>query len=124
MGLVYTAVFEDVAVSAAQDFFEIAAPSDAIVEVHSVRIGQTSDVGDSAAEILAISFVRGQGATSGSGGSTPTPNPTHAGYAAAGSTVEANNTTKMVAGGGSLQVLYNDTFNLQVGFLYQHSGST
>ena len=25
----------------------------------------------------------------------------------------------MVAGGGSLQVLYNDTFNIQVGFLYQ-----
>lgn len=121
MGMRYAAVFEDVAVSAAQDLFEITAPTDAAVIVHSVRVGQSSDFGDAAAEGLSISMVRGEATTSGSGGSTVTPAPLEAGFAAAGSTVEANNTTKQTVGSpaGTLTVLYNDAFNVQVGFLYQ-----
>ena len=70
--------------------------------------------------MLAISFVRGIGSvTTGSGGTTPTPSALETGFAASGATLEANNTTKMVVGSGSLVVLYNDDFNVQVGFLYQ-----
>ncbi len=115
----YSAVFSDVAVSVAQDLFEILAPTDSIVKIHSVRVGQSSDEGDAQAEMLPIEFVVGRGATTGSGGSSPTPQLLEAGFAAAGSTAEVNNTTRMVVGGGSLHTVLEDTFNVQVGFLYQ-----
>ena len=54
MGRMYSAVFEQVAVSVAQDLFEINAPADAIVVVHSCVITQSSDAGDSEAEMLPI----------------------------------------------------------------------
>lgn len=120
MGMRYSGVFEEVAVSAAQDLFELVAPADASIVIHSVRIGQSSDAADAQSEMLPVSFVRGEGSvTSGSGGSTPTPAPLESGFAASGATLEANNTTKMVVGSGSLTTLYNDAFNVQVGFLYQ-----
>ena len=59
MGRLYTAQFSAVAVSAAQDLFEIVAPSDAIVKIHNIRLGQTSDVGDAAEEILLIKLNSG-----------------------------------------------------------------
>lgn len=119
-GNVYTAVFEEVAVTAAQDLFEVVAPADACLEIISARVGQSSDAADAQAEMAAISIVRGVGTvTSGSGGTTPTPTPLHQGGAASGATVEANNTTKMVVGTGSLEILLNDDFNVQVGYLYQ-----
>lgn len=120
MGLKYTAVFEDIAVTVAQDLFEIAAPADACVVVHAVRMGQSSDAGDAQAEMLSISMVRGEGTvTSGAGGAAVTPNPLEKGFPAAGSVVERNNTTKMVIGTGALKVMLNEAFNVQVGWLYQ-----
>jgi hypothetical protein len=120
MGMRYSASFEEVAVTAAQDLFELVAPTDACIIVHSVRIGQSSDPADAEAEMLPIAIVRGEGTvTSGSGGSSPTKAPLESGFAASGATLEANNTTKMVVGTGTLTVLLNDTFNAQVGWLYQ-----
>lgn len=120
MGMRYSGSFEAVAVSAAQDLFELVAPADSAIIIHSIRIGQSSDYGDAAAEGLSISLVRGEGSvTTGSGGSTPTPAPLESGFAASGATLEANNTTKMVVGAGTLTTLQNDAFNAQVGWLYQ-----
>lgn len=120
-GNVYTAVFEEVTATLAQDLFELLAPNDVCLELISARVGQSSDPADAQAEMAAISIVRGVGTvTSGSGGGTnPTPRPTHQGGAASGSTVEINNTTKMVVGTGALEILLNDDFNMQVGWLYQ-----
>lgn len=115
MGRMYTAVFEDVAVTAAQDLFEILAPATGIVYVWKWSIFQTSDVGDTQEEILQIECVRGDGSvTSGSGGSSVTPQPVDNGDAAAGSTVEANNTTRMVAGSGTLDNLEQYGFNVRM----------
>ena len=112
MGRIYSASFEEVAVSAAQDLFEITAPADSSVIIHSVTITQSSDAGDSQAEMLPILIHRGT--TSGSGGSTPTPNPYALGDAAAGTTVEANNTTQGTEG----TILHAEAFNVQIGFYY------
>lgn len=112
MGLMYTATFEEVAVTAAQDFFEVVAPSDAAVIIHECRISQSSDAGDSASEQLNILVHRGS--TSGSGGSSLTPRPLQVGFPAAGSTVEANNTTQSTEGN---QVLA-DCFNVMAGWLW------
>ena len=117
MGRRYTAVFSSVAVTAQQDFFEIAAPADAIVVVHEWELSQSSEVGDAMEEGLAIRVVRGAGAvTSGSGGTTPTAQAIEDGDAAFGGTVEANNTTKMVAGSGALDQLAAYNWNIRVPF--------
>jgi hypothetical protein len=108
-GLIYSVVFEEVAVTADQDLFEIVAPSDAAVLIHVLTLSQSSDAGDSESELLSILMHRGT--TSGSGGSAATPRPMQAGFPAAGSTVEVNNTTKSTEG----VQLYADAFNVQLG---------
>jgi len=110
MGRMYTAVFEQVAVAAAQDLFEVNAPADAVVVVHRVVIAQSSDAGDSEAEMLPILIHRGS--TSGSGGSTPTPAPLEMGDAAFGGTVEANNTTQSTEG----TQIHAESFHIAAGF--------
>lgn len=113
MGRIYTASISEVAVSAAQDLFELTAPSTGMVRILSARWGQSSDAGDAAAELLPWNLTRY--ATSGSGGSTPTPAPHSVGHAASGVTVEANNTTQ----GGTPTVVLSDCWNVQAGYLYQ-----
>ena len=97
VGRIYRATFSKVAVTAAQDLFEIVAPSDAAVALLGWGVSQSSDVGDAAEEILNLLVKSGQ-TTSGSGGSSVTPAPNCLGDAAFGGTVEANNTTKATAG--------------------------
>jgi len=115
MGRRYTAVFDAVAVTAVQDLFEIAAPSDAIVVIHGFSLFQTTDLSDAQEEVLRLYTQRGVGAvTSGSGGSSVTPQPIEDGDAAFGGTVEANNTTQVVAGSGSLETLERMGWNIRV----------
>jgi hypothetical protein len=114
----YTAQVSAVAVSALQDLFEIAAPADAIVIIHGWSLLQTSDLGDAAEEVLRIETVRGVGATTGSGGSTVTPQPVSDGDPAFGGVVEANNTARMTAGGGSLEVLEQYGWNVRIPWVH------
>jgi len=104
MGRMYTAVFKNIAVAAAQDLFEIAAPSDAVVVIHDWKLSQTTETGDAAEEQLLLTTNRGVGTvTSGSGGAAVTPQPVSDGDPAFGGTVERNNTTIMAAGTGTLE---------------------
>ena len=105
----YTATFELVAATAAQDLFEINAPADAVVEVHGFFLSQSSDVGDAASEILNVLVHRGS--TSGSGGSTITPAPLSLGDPAFGGTVEANNTTQSTEG----TILFSTDWHIAAG---------
>jgi hypothetical protein len=117
---VYIASFSAVAVSAAQDCFELNTSSTHRVAIREVRLGQYSDAGDAAAELLSVLFARGY-TVSGSGGSTMTP-VTRSGLTvatAAVSTVEINNTT--VANTGTAAVLLADSFNIAAGFRYYPS---
>lgn len=109
MGRMYSATFEEVAVTAAQDLFEINAPSDAVVVVHAVHVSQSSDAGDAQSEQLNVLIHRGS--TSGSGGSTPTAAPLSLGDPAFGGTVEANNTSQSTEG----TQLHSETFNVMAG---------
>jgi len=111
-GRMYAVVFEEVAVTAVQDFFEINAPADSAVVLHSCVITQSSDFGDAASEMLSVLIHRGS--TSGSGGSTPTPTPLSLGDAAFGGTTEANNTAQSTEG----TFLWAESFNIQVGLHY------
>lgn len=116
IGTVYTATVAAVAVTAAQDVFEIVSPSTSRVRIREVRIAQYSDAGDAQAEMLSILVMRGH-TTSGSGGSSVTPNNVnHYSTLTASSTVEANNTT--VASNGSPVTLIADAWNVQGGWWY------
>lgn len=109
---VYTVEFENVAVTASQDFFEITAADDKPCKVLGLFLGQSSDVGDAAEEILRYRVIRGH-TSSGSGGSAPTPSPLLPGQAAASFTSEVNNTT--IASAGTAVNLHSDTFNIRAG---------
>ena len=112
-GRMYTASVGAVAVSAVQDLIEVNAPADSVVIIHAIYLGQTSDVGDAAEEILQVQISRSTG-SAGSGGSTPTARPHQGGDAAFGGSVEMNNTTQA----GTITVLHDDAFNIRVGWQY------
>lgn len=112
---VYTATFRNVVVLALQDLFQLLAAAAVPVWLHSVRIGQTTDAGDSEAELLEIQITRTDFTINGSGGSTPTPEPHSPASPAASTTVEANNDTVSTV----QTVILEDVFNIQAGWLYQ-----
>ncbi len=111
---VFSAAFSAVAITAAQDLFEIVAPSTSRVRLLEIDIGQYSDFGDAQAEILSIAIWRGH-TTSGSGGSTVTPANLNPYGAVAASTVEANNTTVATTSGTRL---WATGWHVQAGFLW------
>jgi len=117
MGRIYSAIFNGVAVTAQQDFFEVLSAADSVTLVHAIELNQSTEVGDAQEEMLSVLMVRGVGSvTSGSGGSTATAQPVADGDAAFGGTVEINNTTKMVVGTGTLETLAAWTWNIRMPF--------
>lgn len=113
----YTAEFNGVAVTAQQDLFEVAGPADAVVEITDIHFGQITEVGDAQEEELLILIKRGEGSvTSGAGGTTATARPDEKGDPAFGGVVEANNTTKMVTGAGTIVTLYSLPWNIRMPF--------
>lgn len=108
----YTVVFQAVAVTAQQDLFEITPGSNRPCVLMGLFVQQSSEVGDAQEEMLRWSIMKGH-ATSGSGGTTPTPVPRSATDPAAGFTAEVNNTT--LATGGSPVTNHVGTFNVRVG---------
>lgn len=109
MGRMYSAAFEQVSVTAAQDLFEINAPADSVVVLHGLTISQSSDAGDSQSEQLPLLIHLGS--STGSGGTTATPSPMHLGDAAFGGTVTVNNTSQSTEG----TILHAESFNVMAG---------
>jgi hypothetical protein len=116
MSRMYTVVFDNVSVSAIQDFFELTPADDKPIELIGLMLSQTgvADIGDAAEEILPIKISRGFTA-SGSGGSAPTPSVIKVSDTAAGFTAEVNNTT--VANTGTETILMVDNFNVRAGYM-------
>lgn len=110
MSRMYSVQFNAVAVTAQQDFFEITAAAGKNLRVHALILGQTSDVGDAAEEMLSI-LIKSGATTSGSGGSAPTPVRMNVTDAAAGFSAETNNTTKATA--GTIVVMHADVWNVR-----------
>lgn len=109
----YAVTFENVAVTAAQDFFELSPADDKPVRLLGILLGQSSDAGDAQDELLRIAVLRGH-TTSGSGGSAATPAPLNPNDAAAGAAAEVNNTT--IASAGTTTTLLADCFNVRSGY--------
>lgn len=113
---IYTATFKAIAVTAAQDLFELVAPSNSRVRIREIIIGQYSDSGDAEAEQLSISLVRGD-TVAGSGGSSVTPNNVRgqSGAPTASSTVKRNNTTIANTSGVDIR---SEVWNVQAPYIY------
>lgn len=111
MARVYTTEFENVAVSAAQDFFEWTPADDKPCVLLGFELQQLSDVGDAEEEMIRLRVIRGH-TTSGSGGSSVTPRAVDPNDAAAGFSSEANNTT--IASVGTTQNLWSGGMNIRI----------
>ena len=112
---VFSAAFSAVAITNAQDLFEIVAPADSRVRLLEIDIGQYSDFADAQAEILSLAIHRGH-TVSGSAGSTVTPVNVNPYGRAAGAVVEANNTTVATTSG---TLLWATGWHLQAGFIWR-----
>jgi hypothetical protein len=101
-------------VSALQDVLELVAPADAVVLIHEIHIGQSSDGASSDSEMLQTTVVRGL-TVSGSGGGSATVTPLETGQPAAGGTYERNNTTQATTSGVTV---FASAFNVLNGFVH------
>lgn len=113
--MVYYGTFTGIAATAAQDFFELLVPSDAVARILELTLTQSTEAGDAQSEQLSVSVIRVTGApTSGSGGGTITPVSRESGQAASGATLERNNTTQL--SGGTQTIIHSESFNVMAGF--------
>jgi hypothetical protein len=114
MGRMYSVSFENVAVTAASDLFEITPADDKPCIIHSLYLAQVTETGDAAEEGLRLKIIRGH-STGGSGGTAPTPRPLNPSDAASGFASEVNNTTSASAGTGV--DLHADAWNVRVPYV-------
>jgi hypothetical protein len=113
---IYTAVFNQVAVTAQQDLFEITSPADAITIIHALELSQSTEIGDAQEEMLNIIIRRGN-TTSGTGGTQAiTSQPVESGSSAYGGVIDINNTTKATA--GTAQIIRVDNWNVRMPYLW------
>jgi len=112
---VFTASFAGVAAAAAQDLFEITAPTNYKVAIRRIVLGQYTDFGDAAAELLSLLIVRGH-TTAGSGGTAATPANLDSQGPKAYATVAVNNTT--IASAGTGVNVWADAWNVAAGYVY------
>ncbi len=104
--------FSGVSVTAAQDLFEILPAADHPVRLLGLFLSQSSEVGDSAEEMMRLQIIRGH-TSGGSGGSSATPVPIDPGDPAAGFAAGVNNTT--IASSGTTTILHSECLNERVG---------
>ena len=112
-GRMFSVVFEEVAVTAVQDMFEIVAPSDSVVVLHSVVVTQSSDAKDVEDEML--SMLIHLGTTSATLGTVPSPRSLQLGSTAFGGTVRVNATGQASEGNN----LHAEAFNIRSGWFYR-----
>lgn len=116
----YSVVFDNVALTAAADFFEFNPAADKPITLIGLDIGQTNRVSDANEDLLRWSIVvfTGVTITSGTGGTAPTPQVLGSTDQAAGFAAEVTNTTvATTTGTASTKVV--STFNTRMGLLWQ-----
>lgn len=108
----YTVEKEGTAVTAAVDVLELGAADDKPIELIRLVITQSSDVKDAEEEMIRYQIIRGY-TSSGTGGSSVTPNALDLSDSAAGFTCEAFNTGAATT--GTPKTLWSDSFNIRQG---------
>lgn len=115
MSRFYTVQFNNVAITAAQDLFNVAATSGMAFKLHQLEI--SADSATTAAE-LRVSLQRWTATvTNGSGGSAPTPAPLLSTDSAATFTARTNDTTRS-SNTGTKTILFEFGWNLLNGLIF------
>lgn len=113
---IYSVIFDQVSVSAAQDAFSMKASATVPLVFLGVTLAESNKSGDANDAQLRWRIRRGQ-TTQGSGGSTPTPQPVDSPTDTASVvTCHVNDTTQ--ASAGTIVTLHNDIFNIRAGLIW------
>lgn len=107
MGRYYSITLPETAITAAADLFEITVAADKPIKVWGWNIGQDTDVGDAAEEVLQLQLKRG--VTAGTGGSAQTLVAMTENDTAAGAT-STNRTTAHTGG----SILWQRSWNIRM----------
>lgn len=110
MGRIYSVSFTDVAVTAAQDFFQIEAVTVPAI-IHAVYLSQSTDVGDAAAEALSLRFRRVTDALT----NVTAEAQLDTGDAVALADLNVNDTTPLTTGA---QTIHPENWNIAMPFVY------
>lgn len=113
--------FAPTAVTVAADILQLTIAATNPVRLHGLFLGQSTDVGDAAMEILSIQWVRGN-ATTGSGGGAVTPVPliNSTGSLTAATTALTFNTTQATT--GTPVVVMRHSWNIQQPLFIPYNG--
>lgn len=116
MGRMYKMSFEDVAVAAAQDLFQLKWIGPGVYVLHGLYLSQTSELGDAAEEMLLYKIQTGATAD-GSGGNSGVELPLGSlGDGAVTAIGRINDTTE--SSGGTIVDKHVDAFNIRTGLIY------
>lgn len=96
------------------DYFALKVPTNKLVVLHEVRLGQGTDAGDAEAEMLQVTMGRYDG-SDGTGGTSPIPERLDPGDALAATVLRVNDVT---TGATGVTEIFHDTWNVQAGWLY------
>lgn len=117
---IYTATITAIAVDKIQDVFAIKSPSNSRIRIREIRLGQYSDFGDAAAEILSVQVIRGH-RVAGNETNVVTPSNIHGWSRAPGDTgtkIVRNDTGVATDTGSGAKTLISDAWNIQAGWWY------
>jgi hypothetical protein len=112
MGHMYSASLSNSAIAISNSVFHINGITNGIVVLHSAFVGQNSDAGDAAAELLRVWITR-SASNSTAVGTTVTPRPHLLGDQAYTGVVRISNTYV-----NTNLTLISETFNVQAGWYY------
>lgn len=104
-----------IAASFTGEYISLKADASNPILVHSIRIGQYSDAGDSEAEMLQVRLSRYTGVQGTTGGSAGQDTPHEVGGPVTGANVHVGSTALSATG---VVVILEDSFNVQAGWLY------
>jgi hypothetical protein len=118
MGKVFAVPIASVANTGAIDWIEARSAASRTLRLVELRIGQSTETGDAAEEMIRWAIKIGVGSvTSGSGGTSGVETPVD-GSGTAGFVAEVNNTTQIAVGSGTLTTIAMEPFNVRSGLLY------
>jgi len=103
MSRIYTVVFQGTITNAGgdTDLLEILPADDKPIKLRGMKLGQISEVGDTAEEGLRISVIRLGATVTGGNGSAATPSPMDSADVAAGFAAEVNGTSVATTSGST-----------------------
>src|SRR5262245_62379907 len=112
MSRVFVVPIATSAQTGAIDWIEVRAAASRPLRLVELRIGQSTETGDAAEEMIRWAIKIGTGSiTSGSSGTSPTPYAVDGSGNSAGFTAEVNNTSQIAVGSGALTTVAMDPFN-------------